>query len=186
MQNLIKYILCLISVISFMTISHYASAQRTMHGQSSIHAEALFNGRSFGAEVSYGQYTLNGYWDTGISFNDYNENLSTGDRFQYGHLSVKGGYMFRIAGTTSRNISLYGGGGTFLGYELMDPFGRLPFIETNTNDFRFLYGIYAKINLEVFLIEKTALTLNLALPVNFSSVFEAVHYQTGLGCKILL
>ena len=81
MQNLIKYILCLISVISFMTISHYASAQRTMHGQSSIHAEALFNGRSFGAEVSYGQYTLNGYWDTGISFNDYNENLSTGDSF---------------------------------------------------------------------------------------------------------
>ena len=187
MQNLIKYILCLISVISFMTISHYASAQRTMHGQSSIHAEALFNGRSFGAEVIYGKYTLSGYWDAGITYNDYREKISTGDCFQYGHFAAKGGYMFRLAATKSRSVNLYGGAGAFMGCELMDPFARMPFyIETNTNDYRFLYGIYGKILLEVFVSEKTALTIGLALPLNFSSVFDAIHYQSGIGCRVLL
>lgn len=171
----------------FVIVPHLASAQRTMSGQSSIQAEALFNGRSFGAEVIYGKYTLSGYWDAGITYNDYREKISTGDCFQYGHFAAKGGYMFRLAATKSRSVNLYGGAGAFMGCELMDPFARMPFyIETNTNDYRFLYGIYGKILLEVFVSEKTALTIGLALPLNFSSVFDAIHYQSGIGCRVLL
>lgn len=187
MNNLIKYICSVVLIMTLIGNSHSALAQRTIPKQSSLQALALFNGHSFGAEAIYGKYTLNGYWNTGISFNDYNTSLDSGDKYQYEHLSVKGGYMFRIVATTRRNINVYGGGGAFIGCELMDPFEKLPFyIETNTNDFRFLYGIYGEINLEIFLAEKTALTVNIALPVNFSSVFDAVRYQTGLGCRILL
>lgn len=187
MHNSIKYIYHWLLVIVLAIFPLYASAQRTMPGQSSIQAEVLFNGHSFGAGAAYGQYTLSGYWTTAISFNDYRKEISTGDKFQYEHLSVKGGYMFRIAGTVKRDVNLYGGCGAFIGCELMDPFGRLPFyIETNTNDFRFLYGIYGGVCLEIFVSEKTALIFGVELPVNFSSVFDAVHYQAGIGCRFLL
>lgn len=173
-------------VAVFIIVPYLASAQRTMPGQSSIQAEALFNGSSFGAETRYGKYTLSGYWEAGVTYEDYREKLSTGDRFQYGHFAAKGGYMFRLTGTKNRSVNLYGGTGAFIGCELMDPFGRLPFIETNTNDYRFLYGIYGGIGLEVFVAGKTALTAGITLPVNFSSVFDTVHYQAGIGCRVLL
>lgn len=187
MNIFIKYIWFAIAIVGLIINSYSAAAQRTIPEQSSLQAIALFNGCSFGTEAIYAKYTLNGYWNSGISFNDYSTILDSGDKYQYEHISAKGGYMFRIVGTSKRNVNMYGGGGAFIGCELMDPFEKLPFyIETNTNDFRFLYGIYGEVNLEIFLAEKTALTVNISLPINFSSVFDAIHYQTGLGCRILL
>ena len=104
-------------VVLFMTACINAEAQRTMKGQSVIGAETSFNGISAGATINYSQYTLNGFWYVGISGNDYYALYSDSDILRYNHICGYGGYLFRLVGTRSRSINLYGGGEIIVGMD---------------------------------------------------------------------
>lgn len=177
----------LLTMFLLLVIAYPASAQRTLSGQSAFGLSARYNGTSAGAEAFYSQYTLGGYWLVGIGGDLYDAPLSTGIRLDYTHMGLKGGYAFRLAGTRSRSVNLYGGGGTFIGVELMDPAGKQPkYIDIGLPSVAFLYGIYARVALEVFLGTRVAFTLSGEMPLNFSSKITMLHWGASFGIKILL
>ena len=164
-----------------------ASAQRTMSRQSSLGASARYNGNSVGAEAFYAQYTLGGFWEAGVEGEDYHCPLSTGERMRYIDMYARGGYQFRLASSRSRGIGLYAGAGIFAGAECADPFNSIPnYISLNVPQWQFLYGVYGKALLEVFIAKKVALTVDACMPVNFSSKLTPLHWSAGLGFKVLL
>ena len=164
-----------------------ASAQRTMNGQFSLCPSACWTGSSFGAEAFFSQYTLGGYWEAGLSAKQYAKGTSTGVDINSLNIAASGNYLFRLVGTRSRSVNLYGGAGAFLGYEAIDPMRLLPStIQTNLKNGYFLYGLQAKLVAEFFIAKKVALTLDGCIPVNFSSPLGKFHYDVGLGLKFLL
>ena len=164
-----------------------ASAQRTMSRQSSLGASARYNGTSVGAEAFYAQYTLGGFWETGLEGQDFNCPLSTGQTLRYIDAYARGGYQFRLVSSRSRSIGLYAGGGVFAGVECTDPFNTIPsYISLGVPRWQFLYGVYGKLLTEVFIGRKVALTVDASVPVNFSSKLSALHWSAGLGIKVLL
>ena len=164
-----------------------ASAQRTMSGQSSLCISALYNGPSVCADAFYGQYTLGGFWQAGVDGKLYHVRISTGNTLDYIHTVASSGYMCRVAGTRNRLLNLYMGGRIFLGIEMTDPWNRLPeYWDTGLADYKFLYGISPAMCMEIFIGNHFAFTLDAALPINFSSPISNVHYEAGLGFKVLL
>lgn len=164
-----------------------ASAQRTISGQSSLAISAHYTGTSVGAEAFYSQYTLGGFWESGIMVSPYRYGLSTNHILDDWHISAAGAYLWRLAATRSRSFNWYAGAGVFAGIEWLDPFGHLPdYIDLGTANIRFLYGVYTKTSLEIFLSSRFALLVQGALPVNFSSYAGNIHWQAGLGIKFML
>ena len=100
---------------------------------------------------------------------------------------AEGDYLFRLVGTRSRSVSLYGGAGAFIGYEAVDPLHRIPgTIQTNLSKGYFLYGLQAKLMAEFFVSRTVALTVDGCVPVNFSSPLRRFHFDVGVGVKIML
>lgn len=164
-----------------------ASAQRTISGQPALGLSARYNGSSVGAEAFFSQYTLSGFWDAGLTGDHYTVPVSTGLMLDYAHVAARGGYAFRIVGTRNRCLSFYGGGGIFAGVEWLDPAKSIPsYIDLGMPSVQFLYGIYARVMLEVFLGTRVALTFSGSVPVNFSSKISMLHYGGEFGLKIML
>ena len=164
-----------------------ASAQRTMSGQSSLCLQSSWTGSSFGAEAFYSQYTLGGFWETGLSAKQYKKGTSTGVDINSLNIAASGNFLFRLVGTRSRSVNLYGGAGAFLGYEAIDPMHKMPStIQTNLKNGYFLYGLQAKLVAEFFISKSFAFTLNGCVPINFSSPMGWFHYDIGLGMKVML
>lgn len=187
LQNMRFRVQNTILFLSLALLSFPASAQRTMSGQSSLCISALYNGSSVCADVFYEQYTLGGFWQAGLEGKLYHARISTGDTLDYIHTVVSSGYMCRVAGTRNRLLNLYMGGRIFLGVEMTDPWNRLPeYWDTGLADYKFLYGLTPAVAVEIFISNHCAFTLGLALPVNFSSPISNVHYEAGLGLKVLL
>ena len=164
-----------------------ASAQRTMNGQSSLCPSVHWTGSSFGAEAFFSQYTLGGFWEAGLSAKQYKKDTSAGVDINSLNIAAIGNYLFRLAGTRSRSVNLYGGAGAFIGYEAIDPMHKLPStIQTNLKNGYFLYGLQAKLVAEFFISKSFAFTLNGCVPINFSSPMGWFHYDIGLGMKVML
>ena len=164
-----------------------ASAQRTQSGQPSLRVSSLYNGLFVGAEAFYEQYTLSGYWQTGVSGNLYKANLSSGDTLDYLHVIAEGGFLFRLAGTRSRSLNLYAGGGALAGVELLDPFSSLPeHIALSQKQIAFIYGVYAQGVLEWFVARKFAILLQASSPLTFGSGIRVVNGNVGIGLKLNL
>ena len=53
-------------------------------------------------------------------------------------------------------------------------------------DVKFLYGLSPAVSMEIFVSHHFAFTVAAALPVNFSSPISNVHYEAGLGFKVLM
>lgn len=177
----------LLTLILLLVAVHPASAQRTLSGQSALGLSARYNGTSVGAEAFFSQYTLNGYWQAGITGDLFDVPLSAGVEMDYLDVSLKGGYAYRLTGARSRSVNLYGGGGVFAGVEWMDPEIKLPgYIDIGLPSVVFLYGIYARAMVEVFMGTRMALTLSGEVPVNFSSKITMLHWGVLAGIKILL
>lgn len=165
---------------------HPASAQRTSSGQSSCTLSCSYNGTSVSAEAFYQQYTLNGFWEAGIMGADYSAPLRGHGALRYDDLSAAGGYAFRLAATRSRSLNWYAGAGVFAGIEYLDPLHRLPsYLDLGRSQLSFLYGVYARTTLEIFLGMRVALLVQASLPVNFSSGVSHWHYNVGGGIKFL-
>ena len=179
--------LVIATAVILMAASINAQAQRTMKGQSVIGAEASFNGMSAGASMDYSQYTLNGFWYIGVSGNDYYALYTGNGSLRYDHICGYGGYLFRLAGTRSRSVNLYGGGEIMVGMELIDPFEELPEqFKASIERYRFLYGVGPKILAEFFVSTRFAFTIFGTLPINFSSAISNVNYNIGGGFRIML
>ena len=158
-----------------------------MDGQTSLCPSVVWTGSSFGAEAFFSRYTLGGFWETGISAKQYNAPTTAGISISSLGIAAVGNYLFRLVGTRSRGVNLYGGAGAFLGYEAIDPMRRLPdSIQTSLDSGYFLYGLQAKLVAELFIAKKVAFILEGSIPVNFSSPMGRFHYDAGVGMKFLL
>ena len=174
-------------VLTSLLIFQTASAQRTQSGQSSLRVSSLYNGLSVGAEAFYEQYALGGYWTVGASGNHYMAALSTGNTLDYIHALAEGGYLFRIAGTRSRSLSLYAGSGILAGIEILDPLSSLPgYLVLTQHRYSFLYGLYGQGALEWFLSGRFALVLQASAPLTFGSGVSAFSGNVGIGMKLNL
>ena len=164
-----------------------ASAQRTMAGQGYISADCLYDFENFGAKAEYGQYTLGGFWSVGASGHFYDATTTSKYSLEYVHCNAFGGYMHRLVGTRRRSVNLYGGGGVFMGAEVLDPMSRLP-KDTVLGIGRtaFLYGVYAGLSAEFFIVEKVAVMAGALVPLNFSSGIRMLNYDVCLGLKVML
>lgn len=105
----------------------------------------------------------------------------------YVHALAVGGYLFRLAGTRSRSLSLYAGGGVLTGLEALDPFTSLPGnIVLGRTKYSFLYGVYAQGAMEWFVGRKLAVVLQASTPVTIGSAIGWMHWSIGLGLKLNL
>ena len=165
-------------------------AQRTMRDQNllTVSMQTPCTGlRDFGASVSYGRYLLDAHWKTSVSVVPRGLQLSTGDRMDLMTLRVGADYMYRIASVRSRAFSLYGGGGVFIGYELYDPFSRLPSnIHTGLTDGAFIYGVNANLETEIFIARKIALIAGCTVPMTFGSVTRWLRVNAITGIRFNL
>ena len=155
-----------------------------MSGQSSLRVSLLYNGLSAGAEAFYEPYTLTGCWQAGVQGNLYHAGLSTGHSLDYIHALAQGGYLFRLAGTRSRSLGLYAGGGALAGVEMLDVWRRLPsYLDLGKSRYAFVYGLDASAMLEWFVSRQWALVVHAGVPVTFGSALSPVHWNAGLGLK---
>ena len=179
--------LAIATVVIFTISTVNAHGQRTMKGQSALEIGASYNGMSAGVSADYSQYTLNGLWYVGIGANDYFALYGVDERMRYDHFCSYGGYLFRLAGTRSRSVCLYGGGAVMIGMEWIDPFGKLPQqFSAALEHYRFLYGVTPKILAEFFVSSRFAFTLLGSIPINFSSAYGNVGFNAGAGFRIML
>lgn len=165
-------------------------AQRTMRGENLIEARAVSSPQFpavSGAEVSYGRYMLSSYWKAGLSGVHYGPlgDEWSGDTGGSLHLVAQGQWMYRLIGTRDRRLSLYGGGGVFLGCESPGGWQNLgrEALEEEERYF-FLYGLQAALEAELFLTRKIALTLSGNIPVNFSSQYRHLHCCATAGIRV--
>lgn len=183
-----KAVIVLLIISCLMMCSQSLSAQRTANRQSMVSVSAvssLLRPQEVGAEVSYGQYLLEGYWTASAKGGMHTLVTSSDIRMRYLEVTFCGGYMHRPVCTRSRNISLYAGGEAFLGFESYDPMSELPSnIDTGLPSGSFLYGIAPQVVAEIFLTGKLALVAGCSLPVNFSSPITMVRPNLKLGLRM--
>ena len=172
------------------TLGKPAYGQRTMNGQDmvTLYGFTPFTGSpDLGGELCWGRYRLNSYWKVKADLESSSHSLRTGHTMIAYDTTIGGSYLHRLACTRSRNLSLYAGGGAFIGYEFYDPKGRLPeYIDTGLPVGNFLYGVNAVTEAEFFFIRTVALVVYAELPVNFSSPLSKVRYRAGAGIRINL
>lgn len=181
------YALVLLIIFDLIGLSE-ATAQRTMRYQNLLTFEFVSPVDSRpkpGGVISYGQYTLDGLWRSDVSVRTREYPISTGGKLELITIGFEGDYMHRIFATRSRSISLYGGGGAFLGYEIYDPFGRLPqSIDIKIGDGAFVYGIKASMEAEIFIISRLAMVMGIDLPMTFSSAAHWLRTEGRIGLRI--
>ena len=178
----------LIACIVLFSSSQAVSAQRTMKGQLHIGANASISADPripVGGEISCGSYLLDSYITGWINVTPDFITLPTSHQLGYVPINVGADYMYRFAATRARSVNLYVGGGVFLGWELYDPFRRLPsYIDTGFGNGAFIYGVSASIASEFFITRTVALTLESRMPVSISSKTEILKLHLKAGIKL--
>ena len=181
----------LIIVLAFvlsLVASTDAMAQRTMKGQHAIGIDVsgrIPNIADIGLCLNYSQYLLNAYWQVGAYAGNNQIKTDNGLNLEYIDSAICGGYMHRLIATKSRSVSLYAGGGAFIGYEFYDPRKDLPAtIDTKLPTGNFLYGISPSIEAAFFLTRQLALTVSSVAMINFSSPLVKLRPQIRMGLKI--
>lgn len=207
----------LIAALVFLTAAS-SFAQRTVIGQSfvgvnagmslkpAIVGTAEWPGKAMAFGAEYGRYTRIGYWGVGASFADQVKKLQDYDlNLPYTDISAFGHYMFRIAGSRSRAVNLYGGAGAGLGLQIMDRgnyCGDYEFTitqkqysggETKTvsktlssGDMFFLLDIFASAEGEFFFTPKIAFVLRATVGVEPLTKFDALRLQATGGFRFNL
>ena len=178
----------LIACIVLLSSSQIVSAQRTMKGQYHLAAEAAFAADSrvpAGAEISFGAYLLDSYVIGWINVTPDYVTLPTSHQLEYIPINVGADYMYRVAATRARSVNLYVGGGVYLGWELYDPFRKVPsYIDTGFGSGTFIYGVAPALDSEFFITRRLALTLGARMPVSISSKTEILKLHLKAGIRI--
>ena len=178
----------LIASIVLLSSSQLISAQRTMKGQLHIGAQASMSVDPqipIGGEISFGSYLLDSYITGWINVTPDYVTLPTNHLLEYIPINVGADYMYRVAASRARSVNLYVGGGVFLGWELYDPFKKVPpYIDTGFGKGVFIYGVAPAIDSEFFITRTVALTLEARMPVSISSKTEILKLHLKAGIKI--
>ena len=178
----------LIACIVLFSSSQIVSAQRTMKGQYHLAAEAAFAADPrvpAGAEFSFGAYLLDSYVIGWINVTPDYVTLPTSHQLEYIPINVGADYMYRVAATRARSVNLYVGGGVYLGWELYDPFRKVPsYIDTGFGSGTFIYGVAPALDSEFFITRRLALTLGARMPVSISSKTEILKLHLKAGIRI--
>ena len=178
----------LITCIVLFASSQAASAQRTMKGQLHIGAQASLSADPrvpIGGELSFGSYLLDSHISGWINVTPDYISLPTGHQLGYIPINVGADYMYRVAATRARSVNLYVGGGVFLGWELYDPFKRVPsYIDTGFGKGNIIYGVAPALESEFFITRTVALTLGARMPVSISSKTEILKLQLKAGLRV--
>lgn len=165
-----------------------ANAQRTMKGQNHIAVDAVMSVDSripFGGELSFGHYLLDSYILGWVGVNPDYITLKTSHQLGYIPINVGADYMYRVAATRARSVNLYVGGGIFLGWEIYDPFSKIPsYINTGLPDGAFIYGVAPSIVSEFFTSRTVAVTLGARAPISISSKTEILKLHLKAGIRI--
>ena len=165
-----------------------ASAQRTMRSQGHLTAESVSDVNFSvwpGGRIGYGTYLLSSLWQAGVECGHYGAPLSSGDMLEYLDVDIYAGWEKRIASTRSRNLCLYAGGGATLGYEFTDPWRRIPaHVDTGIARDSFIYGAYARAELEFFPVRRMAFVLSATASANIPSKIQWYHVTASLGIRI--
>lgn len=202
-------------VVALMVLATTSFAQRTVIGQSfvavsggisfkpDIVGTAEWPGKAIALNAEYGHYTRLGYWGAGINasdqikkLKDYNLNLP------YSNISAFGQYMFRIVGSRSRGVNLYGGAGAGLGLQIMDRSNYCKDYEftivqkqysggetktvtktLSSGDMFFLLDLFANVEGEFFFAPKVAFVLRATVGVDPMTKFDALVLQATGGFR---
>lgn len=179
----------ILSVILFLSQPCQAKAQRTMNGQSILTAEvtalAAMHPGDFGINIDYGQYLLSGYWYCSLAGEHNRIATTTSYSIRYMDAYAGGGYLHRILASRSRVFGLYAGGGAFIGYEFIDPMNERPSnISTSLPGGCFQYGIIPEVEIEIFILRKTALTIGADSPIYFTSPLRKIRPRLKAGIRV--
>ena len=178
----------LIACIVLFSSSQIISAQRTMKGQYHLAAEAAFAADPrvpAGVEISFGAYLLDSYVIGWINVTPDYVTLPTSHQLEYIPINFGADYMYRVAATRARSVNLYVGGGVYLGWELYDPFRKVPsYIDTGFGSGTFIYGVAPALESEFFIARRLALTLGVRMPVSISSKTEILKLHLKAGIRI--
>ena len=162
-----------------------AAAQRTMESQFMAEAVADWCGGAPAAHVRFGRYLSSSCWTAGVGAMSFTHSLSSGDTLEYIDVVAEGDWAYRLLSTRSRMLSLYGGGGVFLGYEAYDPWRRLPeTIDPGLGKGTFVYGVRASLCSELFVSRRLALVLGASVPLTFSSSVDWFHWELSAGFRL--
>ena len=178
----------LIACIVLFSSSQIVSAQRTMKGQYHLAAEAAFAADPkvpAGVEISFGAYLLDSYVIGWVNVTPDYVTLPTSHQLEYIPINVGADYMYRVAATRARSVNLYVGGGVYLGWELYDPFRKVPsYIDTGFGSGTFIYGVAPALESEFFITRRLALTLGARMPVSISSKTDILKLHLKAGIRI--
>lgn len=194
-----RLLIPLVAALLLTAAPQRAEAQRTMRSQwyasllgtATLSPSALSHS-GFGIEA--GRYTVTARWAGAVRCI-----VPEGDGA--GSFTASGGWMYRIAATRSRALSLYGGGGAFLGIDFDDPLGAAEEVirddtasgtstwtkeeaEEASGHSGFTYGLEPALEAELFIARKVALVGALSVPVRFATRQETLSLRASAGLRI--
>ena len=177
---LVRTFLCILLSAALMAASTtpVRAQGRTMDGDFFVSAAGAVSSTwpSWGGSLSAGMYFIPGCAAVEVNSVMRTASLSSGGEMSFLHLTAGPSWMFRLASSRSRSVSLYGGAFAFVGWERFDPLGSLPkdiivpVDDTESSpESSFLAGLGPVVSLEWFLSGAFALRLSARLPVSIAS-----------------
>ena len=183
-----KTITILLLILAFAGPLH---AQRTSKGQYLFSGAAITSFAGAGADLSFGIYQKHSYWNAGLVFDNAAIPVNnTSENAVFTKLMPTASYMFRIYGTHNRSFSIYGGGGLQFGLEFLDIYCSLTqetyssMLAQGYSSTRFVYGGFARVELEFFPWRSWALYMPLSANLTANSKSGSIFtVSAGLGVR---
>lgn len=168
-------------------------AQRTSKNTQYISASASWTLSSFGGELDYGMYLHNSHVFGGLNIGNRAElDVPTNEIVNHQSLELLGGWEWRLYGSRSRMVNVYIGGDAFIGAEALDVFKtarettRQSYYLSGFKDYKFIFGISPRAELEFFVSRSVALTAGVRAPVTFLSQYGYINLDVLLGARFNL
>lgn len=176
-----------LSLLLLISTAGMSYAQRTIDGQYTVSGESFYTGSSLGGRISVGRYTGLGILNTSIAVANHRLDISdrlVGSKVDALHVYGEVSMMLVLISNRAHSLLLYGGAGAFIGAEALDPFGKLPKDIEVVKPISPIYGISPRVEADVFIGRRMALTVACQAPFNIDMLRFA--YELALGFRIAL
>ncbi len=170
---------------ALLLLSLLSWGQRTSVGTKAASLRGGYTGGGVCAEAMFTRFTLNGFYELGLSYRGYSKPTSIDVDMPYCDISLDGSLDWRIAGDYTHQFNCYLGAGIFLGYRVYDMGGALPDdAYTGLKGSDFTYGVFPQAEMEYYVGPKVAILLSGKAPLNIvSEIKSQVHFQGTLGVR---
>ena len=192
-MNMRKYMIALAASLALFT--GQAHAQRCLPGMQGIEVKAAMTdgfrmggndgGHSFGALLS--TYTKNGNkWSLGGEYllknSPYND-----VKIPVAQFTAEGGYHFKVLSDARKIVFLYAGVSALAGYETVNWGDKVLFDGSRlASRDAFIYGGAISLEVEAYLADRIALTVNLRERCLWGGSTGHFHTQYGIGLKFII